>query len=325
MKVLHVVGGYPTLEKPSHQVFIKTQIDSLVKAGVDCEVLLLKGRGPRKYFFGRPQIRARLLAENYDLIHAHYTYCAFIALGMGLPLVTSFLGSDLYGYPRKDGSFPWLSRAAHIRLSRFVIRRSSVGIVKSEKMMTDLGLPLQIVPNGVDFDRFKPLSKFDRSRLRKDLGLAEGTSYVLFAGNPDLPRKRFDLAEAAVTIAGLSVEFPLKLLVLKNQPHELVVQHMQACDMLILTSSLEGSPNVVKEAMACDLPVVAVEVGDTLDRLTGVPGCRVTADESPSAIGRLVAEVLVSKEICGGREAVGPLEMDLVAGRIKEIYESVLS
>ncbi len=325
MKVLHVVGGYPTPEHPHHQVFIATQVASLAASGVDCDVLVLQGRGPRKYVLGRPQLRRRLAADGFDLIHAHYAYCGFVALGAGLPLVTSFLGSDLYGFPRRDGTFPVLMRVFHNRLARFVARRSAAAIVKSERMKADLGLEVHVVPNGVDCDLFHPVTAQRRLELRRELGLDPGTRYVLFAGNPELPRKRFALARAAVEAAAAASAVPLSLLPLSGRPHADVVRHMQACDLLILTSSLEGSPNVVKEAMSAGMAIVSVDVGDARERLGGVSGCRVAPDERPETIGALVAELLASEEPRDGPRAVAPLRMEAVAARIVAIYEDVLS
>ena len=148
LKVLHVVGGYPTAAKPHNQVFIKTQVDSLVRAGVDCQVLSLQGNGFRKYLLGRPQVRRELKAENFDLIHAHYSYCGLVALFHGLPVLTSFQGSDIYGFALSDGSYPFISRAAHLNFSRLVARFSGAAIVKAQKMRADLNLDLHVVPKG---------------------------------------------------------------------------------------------------------------------------------------------------------------------------------
>ena len=154
LRVLHVVGGYPTPEKPFHQIFVKTQIDSLRKAGVHCEVLLLKGPGFRKYVSGWGQVRRALGSDEYDLIHSHYAYCGAVSVGHGLLLVTSLLGSDLYGIPRPDGSYPRFGRVFHEQLSRWVSDRSDACIVKSRRMATDLGRDVHVVANGVDLDVF---------------------------------------------------------------------------------------------------------------------------------------------------------------------------
>jgi len=324
MKVLHVVGLYPTPERPHAQVFIKTQVDSLTALGVECEVLVLEGRGPLKYLGGRGPVRARLRGAGFDLVHAHYAYCAVPSLGQGLPVVTSFLGSDLYGFPRRDGSFSPVHRAMHQALCRWVADRSAACIVKTDRMRDDLAREAHVVPNGVDLERFRPLGDEERHRLRAELGFAPGTRYVLFAADPDRPRKRWGLAREAVAFAAARLPFPVEVVAVHDRPHEDVARHLQAGDLLILTSSLEGSPNVVKEAMACDLRIVAVDVGDTRERLSGVGGCRVTGNDRPETIGAAVAELLSGDEAPGGRAAVAPLELGAVAGRVRDIYARVL-
>ena len=325
MRVLHVVGGYPTPTRPHAQVFIKTQIESLIAAGVDCEVLNLRGRSVLKYVTGWPQVTARLRAGRFDLLHAHYAYCGLVCLDHGTPLVMSFLGSDLVGFARPDGSYSATTRRVHRALGRYVGRRSDACIVKAEAMRTLLALPAHVVPNGVDCEKFKPVDAPTRARLRHELGLPADTPVVLFAGNPKLPHKRFVLADAAVRAAAAKLARPLTLLPLSGRPHDDVVRHMQACDMLILTSSQEGSPNVVKEAMAAGMAVVAVDIGDTRERLQGVSGCRVTADDRPETIAAAVAELLASDEPRLGREAVAPLRLQNVALRVVEIYAEVLA
>lgn len=324
IRVLHVVGGYPTPQRPHHQVFIKTQVDSLVAAGVDCDVLLLKGRSFRKYLTGWGQVRRALKGAPYDLIHAHYAYCGAVAQGHGLPVVASLLGSDLFGIPRADGTYPALQSAFHNRLSRWVVDHSAAAIVKSRSMADELERDVRVVPNGVDLDVFKPLAAERRAALRLELGLDPATWYVVFAGNPDLPRKRYAMAREAVEIASEHAARPLELLVLSGRAHTDVVLHMQACDMLVLTSSLEGSPNVVKEAMAAGMAVVAVDVGDTRERLGGVPGCRVAAGHTASDVAAAIADLVRSDEPRGGPQAVSPLAMPAVARQVIEIYRSVL-
>lgn len=320
LRVLHVVGGYPTPTRPHNQVFIKSQVESLARAGVVCDVLNLQGRRAGKYLTGWAQVHRRLRQSPFDLLHAHYAYCGFVCLGHRLPLVTSFLGSDLVGFAGSDGRHSAVSRRSHRALARFVARRSQACIVKSRQMQLDLGLSAHVVPNGVDVERFAPLDDPGRTRLRTELGFDPGTRYVLFAGDPRRALKRFPLAQAAVAMAGSRCAFPLTLLPLAGHDHADVVRYMQACDALLLTSTSEGSPNVVKEAMAVNLAVVSVDVGDTRERLHGVSGCRVAATDDAATIGAALADLLASPEPRGGRQAIMPLRIEAVAARIMAIY-----
>jgi glycosyltransferase involved in cell wall biosynthesis len=324
MKVLHVVGAYPSPEQPHSQVFVKTQVESLEALGVECAVLVLQGRGPLKYAAGRSQVRARLRGGGFDLLHAHYAYCAVPSLGHGLPVVVSLLGSDLYGRPRPDGGYSRGSRALHRALCRFAADRAAACIVKSRRMREDLARSAHVVPNGVDLARFRPAGEEARRALRAELGLRDGTRYVIFGADPARPRKRFGLARRAVERAAAELDFPVELLAVHGRPHDDVVRYLQASDLLILTSTLEGSPNIVKEAMACDLGVVSVDVGDAHERLDGVSGCRVTADDRAETIAAAVRDVLTSGEAPAGRSAVRELSLEAVAERVRMIYAAAL-
>jgi teichuronic acid biosynthesis glycosyltransferase TuaC len=295
-----------------------------VKAGVHCDVLVLQGAGVRKYLTGWGQVRRALRGGGYDLIHAHYSYCGAVAVGHGLPVVTSLLGSDLYGAPRPDGSYSGLQSRFHAALSRWVTGRSAACIVKSARMAADLARDVAVIPNGVDLDVFHPLTPSEREEARRELGLDPEIWYVLFAGNPALPVKRHALAAEAVELARGGISRAVELLVLSGRTHAEVVRHMQACDMLVLTSSHEGSPNVIKEALAAGMAVVAVDVGDTRERLAGVSGCRLAPDDSAPAVAAAIVELAGSDEPREGPRAVAGLAMPAVAQRVIELYEGAL-
>lgn len=318
------MAAYPTPERPHNQSFIKAQVDSLVAAGVDCEVLCLRGRSAGKYVAGHFQVRKALRHASFDLLHSHYAYCATSCFGHGLPVVASLLGSDLMGHADKEGRYSSLSRAGHRALARFVAGRAAACIVKSARMRDNLGLDVHVIPNGVDFTRFRPAASADRPALRASLGLRDECRYILFAGDPRRSVKRFPLAQAAVAVAAGQVPVALELIPLSGHDHEDVVRYMQACDLLLLTSTYEGSPNVVKEAMASGMAVVAVDVGDTRERLAGVSGCRVTDTADPEVIALAIRDVLTSGEPRDGRRAVSALRSEAVAARIIAIYENAV-
>jgi hypothetical protein len=72
---------------------------------------------------------------------------------------------------------------------------------------------------------------------------------VLFTASHNNPRKRYDLAKEAVN--ALNDPSNVELIRVTETPYQLVPLYMNACDVLLLTSLHEGSPNVVKEALAC--------------------------------------------------------------------------
>jgi hypothetical protein len=180
-----------------------------------------------------------------------------------------------------------------------------------------------VIPNGVDIHSFAPL---DRTAARQQLDWPEDRKYVLFPGDPNLARKGFAFAQSAVTAAKASLGCDLELKILWQVEPCNVPLLMNACDAMVMTSYVEGSPNVVKEAMACNLPIVSVPVGDAAELLDGVAGYRIVsrkADEFGAALAELIRDDSLP---VAGRAAIHELSLDLesVAIRISEIYEQVI-
>jgi glycosyltransferase involved in cell wall biosynthesis len=194
-------------------------------------------------------------------------------------------------------------------------------IVVSEHMKGELppGVAAHVIPSGLDFGLFRPIP---RDEARRHLGLPLDRRLVLFAGSPDWPRKRYALARQAVDV--LARTLPADLVVAWGVPHDDIPYYMSACDVMAFTSMLEGSPNVVKEALACDLPVVSVPVGDVPDRLRGVANCELCADERPETIAAALERVLRRGGRSTGRAAVRELDERLLTQRVIEIYQSVM-
>lgn len=147
-------------------------------------------------------------------------------------------------------------------------------------------------------------------------------SLVLFAADPKRTVKRFQLAEKSVQLVKSRLD--VELIVISGIPHDEVPLYMNACDALILTSHHEGSPTVVKEALACNLPIVSVDVGDVRERIVGIEGCLLCYDDSPEAIADRIAHVLEASTRVPGREAVADLDERINAQKIISVYRQVL-
>jgi glycosyltransferase involved in cell wall biosynthesis len=110
-----------------------------------------------------------------------------------------------------------------------------------------------------------------------------------------------------------------ELVLLTKKPHDVVPIYMSACDALVLTSAAEGSPMVVKEAMACNLPVVSVRVGDVPEVIAGARGCAL-AERNPDDIAAKLVEVLRNPERSDGRARIEHLRHDRIAQRLLDVY-----
>ena len=322
IRLLVVTNMYPSASRPAYGNFVRQQVDSLPPAGVAPTVMFIDGRtSPTEYLRAIPRVRNAARGE-FDLIHAHYGLSGFVALQQSrLPVVTTFHGDDLLGTPDARGRITPKSRVA-LALSRWAAVRARSAIVVSPMLLESLPEAARprarILPMGVDLAAFSPMPRDEACRA---LGLDPGRRRVLFAADPAVPVKRFPLAEAAV--ARLRGEEPsVELRVACNLPPERMPLEMNACDALVMTSFHEGSPMVVKEALACNLPIVSVDVGDVGERIRGVSACRLVAPDA-GAIASALREVVRAGVRADGRRAVEALSTRRIAEELVKIYRGV--
>lgn len=322
IRVLMVTSEWPEpgVNVTSH--FIKRQADFLAAAGIEITVFAFKGRkNPFNYLKNWVRLQAKLSRQRYDLVHAQFGQSGLLALPKRLPLVVTFRGSDLLGsVSERTGRHR--PRGVLQVLSRLVATRADAVIVVSEHMKRKLpsSIVSHVIPSGLDLRLFRPT---DKRVARKQLGLPEDEKLVLFVGRPSQGRKRVHLAEKALEILNRSV--PARLVVGWRVPHTDVPLYMSGCDALVFTSMQEGSPNVVKEALACNLPIVSVSVGDVETRLKGVDGCELCADDDPETIAAALKRVLLRGGRTNGRETVLALDEKITTEQLINIYQSVLA
>jgi len=314
---------YPTPDDPAYGAFVATQVQSLSRAGADVDVEFVNGRRSTLDYLGAPLRISRLVrAGRFDLVHAHYGLTGFLAAFQRLPLVVTFYGDDLLGTPDRRGRLTLKSRAIR-RIGYAAARRAQGVICMSEEMRQALPRAAdraraRVIPNGVDTERFCP---GNRVAARVRLGLDPAERLVLFPNTPREVRKRLDLAEAgvaALAAGGLAA----RLWVVTRVPHDHMPDHFRAADCLLLTSDWEGSPNVVKEALCCNTPVVSVEVGDVRRWLDLTPGCRLV-ERAPAAIAAGLRDVLCGPGRVDGSAVRDEVSADRVAARVLDVYGAV--
>lgn len=299
-RVLYVIPG--AAEGPSY-IFARRQVEALERAGVAAERFFLDTRMSLRSL-ARQRAKYREVIDRFrpDLVHAHYgTLTSFFCVaGSRAPLVITFRGSDLL--PDYDVSRPrvWLGH-----LFSQVSALGAAGIIcVSDELRRRLWWSgcrrrAVVITETIDLDLFKPMP---RHEARKTLGWGPDDRVVLFNLNGAPRRKRIDLARAAVEQACAQVP-QARLVVMDGVPPDQVPVMMNAADALVLTSRAEGSPTVVKEAMACGLPVVSVAVGDVVERLKDVRPSKI-AEARLEALGQRLAEVLRQGARSNGREVL---------------------
>lgn len=309
MKVLVVTNMYPTPDRPHFGIFVQEQVESLRRLGVDIDVLFVDGKVSKlNYLRAYPRLWRQLRRERYDLIHAHYIFAGLIARAqVKCPVLLTHHGPEVF--------MTWQALVCRA-FTRFF---HSV-IVVSEEMRTKLKVPrAHVIPCGVDMQLFSP---GDRAAARDELGLPQSRKLVLWAGEPERPEKRFGLVEQAMAIVK-ERDPDIDLVLLSNKPHSTVPVHLNACDALLLTSDAEGSPMVIKEAMASNVPAVSTPVGDVPQLFAGAEGYWLCSQD-PTDIADKVQNALAYSKPTDGRQRVAALELDEISRLIVLVYEGML-
>lgn len=322
MRVLMITTEWPRAPWGTAQ-FIARQAESLRAAGIGVEVFQFHGqRNPLKYAKAWVDVQRLLSREHFDLVHAQFGQSALLALPKRVPLVVTFRGDDLQGILDDHSGQITLPGRLLRGLSRTIAHLADGVIVVSAHMQPFVqnGKPVHVVPSGIDLQLFRPQPQ---APARERLGLPADERLVLFVGNPKLARKRFALAQRAVEL--LPQELRARLVTCWLVPHMQIPDYLAACDALVFTSVQEGSPNAVKEALACDLPVVSVPIGDVAERLRGVAGCELCADDKPETVAAGLARVLARRQRVDGHRAVRHLAEHLQTEKVIGIYHSILN
>lgn len=310
MRVLVVTNLYPHEADRSFGTFVYEQVRALRALGVEMDVLFINGRASRwNYLSGYGRYWRQLAWVRYDLVHAHYVFAGMIARAqLALPVVQSFHGAgEMYGY---QGA-----------LCRRLAPLMDAVIVTSAEHKGQIGYePAQIIPCGVDMSLFAPRP---REQARAELGWDIQRPVVLWVGDPR-PEKRLDLIRAAHEL--LRQRRPgVDLQLVSRVPHDRVPVYLNAADVFILASDAEGSPVIIKEALACNLPVVSTAVGDVPQVIGGVEWCYLAEQTPEDLAAKLDLALTLGGRRIRGREAIQHLQTQGEARAILALYEQTLA
>jgi len=322
MKVLFVYSGN---KKAGISPFIKSQGESLIKNGVQLDYFPISKPGLSGYLIESFKLRKYLKRCAFDIIHAHYGMSALAAwiAQRKETLVVSFMGDDIVGTNKPDGSVTVSSKA----LARFNVFLANhlydQVIVKSKEMKKELkAYNVSLIPNGVALEEFKSDSK---TEARNRLGLGQNDKILIFVSDPSRVEKNFPLAQRALALLN---DPKVKLVTVYNQLKDRLPIYYNAADALILTSFHEGSPNVIKEAMACNCPIVSTDVGDVREVLGNTEGCFLTSfsEKDVSDKIRMALDYAIKKNRTEGRKRIVEIGLDseTVTKMIIDIYKKVI-
>jgi glycosyltransferase involved in cell wall biosynthesis len=314
---------------PEIPTFLKHKADSLRNAGWEVFTGVIDNRtSTRGILRNVRRLKEEVARYKPALIHAKYgsVTAAVACLIKGpLPLVVSFCGDDLLGTPEPGLTWRVRERCARA-IGLWAARQAAAILVRSNNLFQALPTNLRgrafILPDGVDLSWFRPMPQ---DQCRTKLGWNSGSKIVLFnaseRGNQTV--KNPALARATVEVLARNVS-GVSLRMFSDASSEEVRLMLNAADCLLVTSLHEGSPNIVKEAMACNLPVVSVPCGDVAERLEKTyPGSIRPYDAA--ALAGAIDEVIKTGRRSNGREQIvlQGLTLSKIAERLVEIYRRV--
>lgn len=305
MKVL-VVASY---NKGRFAPFILEQAAALTRQGCEIDYLGLQGKGLKGYLKNLPSLKQKIKVFQPDVIHAHYGLSGLLAnLQRRVPVVTTYHGSDI----NEKSVLPFSKISMCLSAWNIFVSRKTLDIAQPKKHYS-------LLPCGIDLCEVQLTGKNDARRKMK---LEEKKKFVLFASTFDNAVKNAHLAKEAVSFMQ---DDNVELLELKGYSREEVTQLMCAADVFLMTSLSEGSPQVIKEAMACGCPIVSVDVGDVKERVGGVDGCYVADSREPQELSELLKRAMSYEGRTKGRERIvaDGLDNREVAKRLMRIYNIV--
>ena len=307
MRIL-IVGSF---NRNRFAPFIQEQAEALQAAGCEIAFYGLQGKGLPGYLKNLPAIKRKIQTFQPDVVHAHYGLSGLLAnLQRQVPVVTTYHGSDI-------------NERKILPFSKLSMWLSSWNIFVSRKTM-DMAQPkkrFSLLPCGINLTDLQLTEKLEARRM---MNLDDGKKYVLFAGAFDNAVKNAPLAQNAVA---LLQDDGVELLELKGYSREEVTLLMCAADVFLMTSVSEGSPQVIKEALACGCPIVSVDVGDVKERIEGIDGCYVAKSGEAKELSGLLNTLLANGKRTKGLEKLiaDGLDNQMVARQLVGIYERVVN
>ena len=306
MKVLFIARE-KTKDLPGYVV--QNQANSLRSEGIEIDFFLVRKGGFIGYLISFFQLKKSLI-KQYDVIHAHYGLSGILASLKSRKLIVSLMGSDVLNTSKLN-----------LKLLKYLAKTYwKATILKSPQMAEKMGISksFHIIGNGVNLNIFQPR---DISLAKEKLNLRSNYSYILFVGDPLRKEKNFELAMLVEKI--LEYE-KIKLLVVNNISPESMPYYYNASHCLLVTSFYEGSMNSIKEAMACNVPILSTDVGDAKANLQDLDFCEIIPYDA-SVIARKVKLLCQKLKRNSGRERILSLNFDhtSINKKLKVIYKDI--
>lgn len=318
LKALQVTSNYPTPRYPIFGIFMKEQAESLGPLGIDNDIFYSNGKengGAKQHLKSIFKMMPKIFTRKYDIIHCHHAVSGLILVLSGAALFHKCILSYQNDPDHEYGK--WAYRLMYPFFNRIIIKNKPSKYLNDKKTI--------YLPNGCNSDFFAPMPM---SEARKELGWEDGKRYILYMDSNKGKRlqKRKDRYDEVLARLREKHGYDIVSIELSNTPREEIPTIMNACDLHLMTSDFEGSPNSVKECVCCNTPVVCTPVGNVKDMIGDINGCIVTdgftVDELVIACDKVLK---TGKGNFNGRQAflAKGYGIEAVAQELNRIYHDV--
>ena len=295
-------GNVENFNVKIHKSFIYEQVKSLEKLEYKFDFFFIKGKGISGYLSNLiPYIKA-LKKNKFDYVHAHGGDSILLSIFQRqVPVIGTFHGSDLNLLSRRI-----LSNIASLFLKKIIVVERSM----AKKILFKTNV--NIIPCGIDLKNFKILNK-TKSRSKLNINLT--SKVILFSSNFKNKNKNSKLAiDALEKINNKN----LTLIELNNMTRKQVCLYMNAADLALMTSFQEGSPQFIKEAMACNTPIVSTDVGDVKNLIEGIEGCFISSQNINDVSNKILKAL--EYDSVNSRPKLDLISIDKIANKINNLY-----
>jgi glycosyltransferase involved in cell wall biosynthesis len=328
VRILNVTNMYPAEGLPFYGTFVREHVEGLRKKGVEVETFFTNPVSSRAAYVARiPALRRMVAGGRFDVVHAQHTFCVhqlrLAARRVPAPTVLTCHEAEIFVEPGDPN--PEASGAKRFVYSRDLKRRAMnwvdylVSVEESLPRRVGYRRGYDVIAPGVDMDLFRPA---ERDASRERLGWDRDGSVVLFPASPGRSfQKGYDLFERAAEL----LPDDIRVVTGGRIAHEDMPVYMNAADVVVQTSRFEASPMVIKEAMACNRPVVSTDVGDVVAIFGGVPGHYLTGGDARS-VAAAIGDALGGVAVTEGRRRLEHLRLSLddTADKYIALYERIL-
>ena len=295
-----------------HQAFIYDQVEAIKKVDktISFDYFFIKGKGIQGYLSNYRRLIEKIKENKYDLVHAHVALSGLLAnLQRRVPVVTTFHGSDIN-----------VKKSRYI--SYIVEKLSSKSIYVSNKLVSLAIKPsrnnISMIPCGVDFEIFNTK---DSEKLKEKWGFFSRKKTILFSSTFDKDVKNYRLLRNALELIN---DDNIEIIELSGYSREEVAELMNIVDVCVMTSFTEGSPQFIKEAMACNCPIVSTDVGDVMEVIGNTFGCYITTYEE-SDVALKITKAINFGNKTNGRISISHFDNITISKRIIQIYKKILN